>query len=80
MMSEEEKTIKEEMDAQHKDIEIKITLTEKGYKLETSTPLMPEFVMSTLDSVRMDMFIQHIFARSDAPWMRKIGISGRKKN
>ena len=80
MMSEKEKTIKEEMEAEHKDIEIKITLTKNGYKIETSTPLMPEFVMSTLDSVQKDLFIQHIFARSDAPWMRKIGMSGRKKN
>ena len=77
-MSEKEKTIKEEME-ERKDIEIKITLTENGYKIETSVPLVPEFVMSTLDSVRQDMFIQHIYAREDAPWMRKLGIS-RKKN
>jgi len=67
-----EQTIKEEMAP--KDIEIKITLTETGYKLETSVPLMPEFLMSTLDSVQKDLFVQHIFNRKDSPWMRKLGL------
>jgi len=67
-----EQSIKEEMATQ--DIEIKITLTKNGYRVETSTPLAPEFLMSTLDSVQKDMFIQHIYNRGDAPWMRKLGI------
>ena len=79
MMSKEEKTITEEMEDKRKDIEIKITLTESGYKIETSIPLMPEFLMSALDSVRQDMFIQHIYSRTDAPWMRKLGIVGKRK-
>lgn len=80
MTDKKEKTIKEEMETQRKDIEIKITLTDKGYKIETSIPLMPEFLMSTLDSVQKDLFIQHIYSRPDAPWMRKIGMTGRKKH
>ena len=70
-----EKTIKEEIEEQRKNIEIKITLTDNGYKIETSVPLVTEFLMSTLDSVCKDLFVRSIFGRQDAPWMRKIGIS-----
>jgi len=75
---EKEKTIKEEMEAEHKDIEIKITLTEKGYKIDP--PMDAGFLREVLYSIREDLFIQQLYGRSDAPWMRKIGISGRKKN
>jgi hypothetical protein len=40
-----------------KEIEIKITLTE---------------IRSVLDGIREDLFIQELFARDDAPYMRKI--------
>jgi len=67
-----EKTIKEEMAS--KEIEIKITLTEKGYTTETSVPLGVDYLMSVLDTVNKDLFVQSLYNRKDAPWMRKIGL------
>ena len=71
-MAEKEKSIKEELAEEKKNIWIKLTLTETGYELETSIQLPTEYVMSTLDSINKDLFAQHLFNRKDAPWMRKI--------
>ena len=67
-----EKSIKEELEEQKQEIEIKITLTENGYRLETSVPMVAEYLMSSLDSVQKDLFVQHLYSRPDSPWMRKI--------
>ena len=69
-----EKTIKEELEEEKKNIWIKITLTENGYNLETSTSLPTEYVISTLDSINRDLFVQSLYNRKDSPWMRKIGL------
>ena len=68
-----EKTIKEEMAS--KEIEIKITLTENGYTTETSVPLGVDYLMSVLDTVNKDLFVQSLYNRKDSPWMRKLGLA-----
>ena len=74
-MVKKEKSIKEELEESKKNIWIKITLTDHGYELETSTSLPTEYVISTLDSINRDLFIRSIFSRKDAPWMAKIGLA-----
>jgi hypothetical protein len=59
-----------ETEQSSKEIEIKITLTETGYRIDP--PLDAGFLRSVLDGIREDLFIQELFARDDAPYMRKI--------
>jgi hypothetical protein len=76
------KDIKEDMDSKEidsgamnsKEIEIKIILTENGYRTETSVPLGIDYLMSVLDTVNKDLFVRSLYSREDAPWMRKLGI------
>jgi len=58
------------------DIEIKITLTQTGYRIDP--PLDGVFLRNVLDGIREDLFIQELFMREDSPWMRKISRPKKK--
>ena len=58
------------------DIEIKITLTSTGYRIDP--PLDSGFLQSVLEGIIKDLFIQEIFSRDDAPFMRRIERPKRK--
>ena len=53
-----------------KDIEIKIILTPNGYRIEP--PMDAKFLKDVLSGIVEDLFVQLIFNREDAPFMRKI--------
>ena len=58
------------------DIDIKITLTSTGYRIDP--PLDSGFLQSVLEGIIKDLFIQEIFSRDDAPFMRRIERPKRK--
>ena len=74
-IDEPEQTIKEEM----ANLLITIEITKGGYKIDTSVPVPHDYILTTIESVSKDLFVQHLFNRGDAPWMRKLGIMGKKK-